>query len=105
MTIDATGKEIVIGQRYGYSKSSNGFTRVIIGTATKSEAGKVTLGEIEEKEYLYLYKAHTTPYKVVNSNRRSSSIPCKLIIMTFKYCKRCCTMTMFKNDCCTICKK
>ena len=53
MTIDATGKDIVIGQRYGYSKSASGYTRVIIGTATKAEDGKVTLGEIEEKENIH----------------------------------------------------
>lgn len=26
MTVDATGNEIVIGQKYGYSKQANGYT-------------------------------------------------------------------------------
>jgi len=40
MTVDATGNEIVIGQKYGYSKQANGYTRVMIGTAFKAENGK-----------------------------------------------------------------
>ncbi len=75
MTIDATGKEIVIGTQYGYSKSSCGFTRVIIGTATKTNFAKVTLANIEEKEYMYVHeKTVSTPYKITNpKNSRTLS--------------------------------
>lgn len=54
MAIDATGKEIIIGQKYGYSKQSNGITNVIIGTACKINDQKVTLENIQEKTYLYI---------------------------------------------------
>lgn len=72
MTIDATGKEIVIGQRYGYSKSSNGTTIVVTGTATKAENGKVTLGDIIEKSYLWVSDGKTTPTRVTNYTRQRS---------------------------------
>lgn len=65
MSIDATEKEIVIGQRYGYSKSSNGTTIVVTGTATKAENGKVTLGNIVEKTYMYVSEGKTKPHNVI----------------------------------------
>lgn len=34
-------------------------TRVMIGTAFKAENGKVTLSDIEEKTYLYVYQPST----------------------------------------------
>lgn len=72
MSIDATEKEIVIGQRYGYSKSSNGTTIVVTGTATKAENGKVTLGDIIEKSYLWVSDGKTTPTIVTNYTRQRS---------------------------------
>lgn len=72
MSIDATEKEIVIGQRYGYSKSSSGYTYVVIGTATKAENGKVTLGNIVEKTYMYVSDGKTKPHNVINHKRQRS---------------------------------
>ena len=51
---DATGKEFVNGNKYGYYTNKNGFTRVMIGTGTFAKPeGKVKLLDVEQKEYLY----------------------------------------------------
>jgi len=44
---DATGREIIIGRRYGYSQQQNGSVRIVTGIE-KMDAKKVTLGTIEE---------------------------------------------------------
>lgn len=53
MLLDATGKEIMIGQKYGYYTNKNGFTRTIIGEAKSTNKGKVLLVNCDEKEYMY----------------------------------------------------
>lgn len=50
---DALGKRVKLGNRYGYSNSSNGSIRVIFGTAVRLTNQRVTLRELEVKEYLY----------------------------------------------------
>jgi len=45
---DATGREIIIGRRYGYSQQQNGSVRIVTGIVEKMDAKKVTLGTIEE---------------------------------------------------------
>jgi hypothetical protein len=70
MTIDATGKEIVIGNQYGYSKSSNGATWVVIGTAVKVNNGKVTLDDTVEKRYIYVSSGKQEAYNTKEGNRK-----------------------------------
>lgn len=72
MIIDATGREIVIGQKYGYSKQNNGWTSVVIGTAIKAEKGKVSLNEIEEKEFLWISSGNIEPNSVNHPTRARS---------------------------------
>jgi hypothetical protein len=50
MVFDALGKEIVLGERYGYSNRANGNVTVVIGRAIKinEETSNVTLS-IERK--------------------------------------------------------
>jgi hypothetical protein len=50
---DATGREIVIGRRYGYSQQQNGSVRIVTGIVEKMDRGKVTLGSIKEKSGLW----------------------------------------------------
>lgn len=53
-TKDALGNEIVMGNKYGYSQSKNGFTLVRIGSASSlTQTGKVTLKNVEAKISLY----------------------------------------------------
>lgn len=51
--VDATGKEIVLGQRYGYSRAQNGFSHTTIGTAIGVAKDKVRLGGCKVKHFLY----------------------------------------------------
>lgn len=50
---DAIGNPIVIGNTYGYSTNSNGFTKVTIGVATKINGNKVSIKPTLVKERLY----------------------------------------------------
>jgi hypothetical protein len=50
---DATGREIVIGRRYGYSQQQNGAVRIVTGIVEKMDKNKVTLGSIKEKSGLW----------------------------------------------------
>lgn len=51
---DALGKEIILGNHYGYARNENGFNVAVIGTAIKfTEKGLVTLHVTERKESLY----------------------------------------------------
>lgn len=52
---DAEGNQIIVGQRYGFTKVTNGITKVTIGTAkSESKSGKfVTLKEIKFRKGLY----------------------------------------------------
>lgn len=70
MVVDAMGNEIVIGEYYGYSKSSSGYTWVVTGRASKAVNGKVTLGNITETSYLYVGEGRQDPHKVVKEDRK-----------------------------------
>jgi len=70
MTKDATGQEILIGEYYGYSKSSSGMTWVVTGKACKADNGKVTLTEITEKSYFSIYKGNSVPSKTIKSDHK-----------------------------------
>lgn len=74
MTIDATGKEIVIGSQYGYSNNRNGFTRVITGSATKALNGKVTLANVTEKTYLYAADNREPRIKTPKNSRTIAAV-------------------------------
>lgn len=50
---DATGNPIIIGNTYGYSINSNGFTKVTIGVATKNNGNKVSIKPTLVKRRLY----------------------------------------------------
>lgn len=49
--MDATGKEIVIGKRYGYSRTSTNTIKVVIGTVDSINGKKVKLINCFTKEY------------------------------------------------------
>jgi hypothetical protein len=70
MEVDAMGNPIVIGEYYGYSKSSNGHTSVVTGRAYKTAKGKVTLEDITEKSFLYVGEGVQKPHKTVKEDRR-----------------------------------
>ena len=53
MLKDATGNEIVIGNKYGYYRNTNGFTYVTIGEAKSTNKGKVYLINTIVKSYVY----------------------------------------------------
>lgn len=51
---DATGNEIIIGNVYGYSQSSNGFCNISIGKALHfTKSGLVSLEVYERRRSLY----------------------------------------------------
>lgn len=51
---DALAKPIVLGNKYGYSTSSNGIGSVVIGVATKiTKTGKVTLDVESRRKFCY----------------------------------------------------
>jgi len=53
MHLDALGDPIIIGKRYGYSTSSNGRARTVIGLAQKLTSQKVTLKVEKVNNFLY----------------------------------------------------
>lgn len=70
---DATGREIVIGGRYGYSQQSNGRVQIAIGIVEKINEPKVTIGQIVEK---YGYAGTTGEFHT--EERRRSVNGCHL---------------------------
>lgn len=50
---DATGRDIVIGRRYGYSQQSSGRVHVVTGIVEKTKDGKATLGSVQERSGLW----------------------------------------------------
>lgn len=50
---DALQTDVVLGARYGYSSNANGITTVVIGTAEKFTAQKVTLAVETRRSFLY----------------------------------------------------
>lgn len=51
---DALGNDIIIGAKYGYSSTKDGWSSTVIGIATRfTPSGKVTLENISRKRYLY----------------------------------------------------
>lgn len=50
---DATGREIIIGRRYGYSQQSNGSIWIVTGVVEKIKDIKATLGSVQEKRGNY----------------------------------------------------
>lgn len=52
-TVDALGKPIRYGQRYGYSSSAGGVARTTVGVAINLTKTKVTLQVEEVKHFLY----------------------------------------------------
>ncbi|AFF28138.1 gp140 [Sphingomonas phage PAU] len=63
-TKDATGKEIVIGEKYGYSQSTNGYSDVRIGIAKSfTPKGLLTLTEVKATRSLYNDEAIETGHK------------------------------------------
>lgn len=53
ISTDALGNRIVLGARYGYSRNSNGFTTVTLGTAKFVRVGEVRLIDCHVTTYLY----------------------------------------------------
>lgn len=70
MAADAMGNDIVVGEYYGYSKSSSGHTWVVTGRAAGTSNGKVILEDITEKNYLYVGEGKQDPHKVVKGDRK-----------------------------------
>jgi hypothetical protein len=52
--VDALGNPIEFGKRYGYSTSSSGRSRTVVGIASKiTPTGSVTLTDVQVKNYIY----------------------------------------------------
>lgn len=53
-TVDALGKEIVIGHLYGYSTSSSGRSSTVVGVACNfTRTGMLTLGDVKRNNFIY----------------------------------------------------
>lgn len=50
---DALNQPVVLGQKYGYSTNSSGFTTVTLGTAVRLTEKKVTLQDLTVRRFLY----------------------------------------------------
>ena len=79
--VDALGQKIIVGQTYGYSKSSSGFTTVITGVCSKIGVGKhnkIQLDEVIVREYLWVSRGETKPLSVEYNQRKRtiSSVIC-----------------------------
>lgn len=73
-TKDALGNEIIIGDLYGYSVDSNGYTTSTVGKTLKfTESGKVTLETISCRGGIWLHEAEE-----VSTSKKVSVKPAKL---------------------------
>lgn len=51
---DAIGNEIIIGQRYGFTRNDNGINNVTVGTAAEvTNENKVRLVDVQRKTFVY----------------------------------------------------
>lgn len=71
---DALNKEIIIGEKYGYSQNSNGITTIRIGTAEKFKEGRVTLILTESKRALYNASPITEEMAATKINVKSNML-------------------------------
>jgi phosphoribosylformylglycinamidine (FGAM) synthase-like enzyme len=76
---DATGKEIVVGQTYGYAMNSNGIIWSVVGKATKVTDKRVTLGEITERNGVYGEVTRSKDTDTKGNRLRSRSVYCALV--------------------------
>lgn len=60
--LDALGKEVVVGNRYGFTTSKNGVTRVVVGTAVNKTKTRVTLKVETVVHHLYGGNAQNEQY-------------------------------------------
>lgn len=80
--LDALGNEIVLGNYYGFSSSSNGITHLVFGEAINiTEKGKVTLNLF----YRTFFGTGTTDLSLITNdigrsgvNTKSSVTPCRV---------------------------
>jgi hypothetical protein len=65
---DALGKDLVIGQVYGYSRSDNGITTVKIGKLVKINQKMVSLEVQESKRAIFTHDLKESGYthKIIN---------------------------------------
>ena len=80
---DALGNQIITGNFYGYSHSSNGHTKVTIGKADKISNGKVTIKNCKESTFLYISEGQQKPYSVLHPERARTvaSVICFPVIL------------------------
>jgi hypothetical protein len=71
---DALNKEIIIGEKYGYSQNSKGITNIRIGTAEKFKEGRVTLVLTESKKALFNDSPITEDMRVTKVNVKSNML-------------------------------
>ena len=50
---DALGKDVVIGQTYGYTQANSGVVTIVKGIAEKIKDNRVTISEVEERKGLW----------------------------------------------------
>jgi len=50
---DALGNNLIIGQTYGYSQTSNGHVHIVTGVVEKVNGTRATLSHIKERRGLY----------------------------------------------------
>lgn len=50
---DALGNNVIIGNEYGYSQTSNGSVWIVKGTVEKIEKGRATIANVQERKGIY----------------------------------------------------
>ena len=74
MKKDALGNDVVIGQTYGYSRNSNGFTTSTIGTLVRETAKGVTLKVLRQTRALYEDDPEVLPIEKSTVNCKASGL-------------------------------
>jgi hypothetical protein len=77
--LDALGNKLVIGQRYGYSQSNNGITRVVVGDYVKQNKSSVTLSIV------YSHGGYDYKQEDYNSFTRKVSVRSIILFPCFDY--------------------
>lgn len=72
--LDALGNEVIVGNRYGFTTSKNGVTRVVVGTAVNKTKTRVTLTVETVVRHLYGGNAQNEQY----ATETVSALACKM---------------------------
>jgi hypothetical protein len=75
--LDALGNKLIIGNRYGYSQSHNGITRVVVGKLVKANKSNVTI------EIIYAHDGHN--YKPESDIKKNVSVRSVILFPCFNF--------------------